>query len=107
MEDHDTKLTPYNGIPIKSFTDKITIKDQIILNKCSFNYADNLQNVKIIVTENQIGNDKCIVGRDFMKRIPEFDDKITTLEKTINYTSNDVIKRFNKLKETISSNEQD
>jgi septal ring factor EnvC (AmiA/AmiB activator) len=43
----------------------------------------------------------------FNEKIPEFNDKITTLEKTINEMSNDIIKRFNQLKETISSNEQD
>ena len=54
LEDKNTKLMKYNGKPLKSFTDEVKIIGELILNNCSFNQSDNLKNIRIIVTKNQI-----------------------------------------------------
>ena len=71
-EDKDTRLIPYDGNPLKSFTGEIKIIGQIILTNCAFNHSDNLENIKIVVTENQKTMNGCIIGTDIMKLIPEF-----------------------------------
>ena len=106
LEDKNTKLVKYNGKPLKSFTDEVKIIGELILNNCSFNQSDNLKNIRIIVTKNQISTNKCIIGTDLMKQIPEFDNALNMIEETINKMSENVINRYNNQKETHGNSNQ-
>ena len=88
LEDINTKLVQYIGKPLKSFTSEVKIIGQLNLDKCSFNQTDNLNDIKIVVTENQESMNGCIIGTDLMKQIPEFDSAMQQLEETIKNMSN-------------------
>ena len=83
----------YTGKPLKSFTSEVKIIG-LNLDKCSFNQTDKLNDVKIIVTENQELMNGCIIGTDLMKQIPEFGSAMQQLEETIKNMSQNVIKRY-------------
>jgi hypothetical protein len=84
----------YTGKKLKSFTSEVKIIGQLNLDKCSFNQTDNLNDVKIVVTEDQESMNGCIIGTDLMKQIPEFDSAMQQLEETIKNMSQNVIKRY-------------
>ena len=74
LEDQNTKLIQYYGKPLKSFTGEVKIIGQLVLHNCAFNHSDNLEHIKIIVTENQKSINGCIIGTDLMRIIPEFNN---------------------------------
>jgi hypothetical protein len=94
LEDKNTKLVQYYGKPLRSFTGEVKILGQLILHNCAFNHSDQLEKIKIIVTENQKSINGCIIGTDLMRIIPEFNDSMQKLEETIDSMSKNVLKRY-------------
>ncbi|CAF1141789.1 unnamed protein product, partial [Brachionus calyciflorus] len=97
-EDPGTILEPYTGKPLWSCNKKLTVYGQICLRNCQIT-GDCLKNVTVIVT-NHKSQYECLLGRDLMKKVPNFDVTLTNMEKDIKTSAVNITELHNSMIKT-------
>ncbi|CAF1061186.1 unnamed protein product, partial [Brachionus calyciflorus] len=93
-EEQTTILKPYKGKAIWSCNKKLKIFGVIYLKYCQITHQETeiLTKVPIIVT-NHSSRHECLLGRDLMKKVPYFEQNLTSMEQGIKFNAEKISKR--------------